>query len=84
MAEDKESRDYYCEVIMDEANKMNTMVRQLLTLNALESGNDMVTMERFDLVELIHGVIYTVAQDSDLILCIILVFGVKVQVGHAL
>ncbi len=57
MAEDKESRDYYCEVIMDEANKMNTMVRQLLTLNALESGNDMVTMERFDLVELIHGVL---------------------------
>jgi len=57
MAEDKESRDYYCEVIMDEANKMNTMVRQLLTLNALESGNDMVTMERFDLVELIEGVL---------------------------
>ncbi len=57
MAEDKESRDYYCEVIMDEANKMNTMVRQLLTLNALESGNDMVTMERFDLVELIKGVL---------------------------
>ncbi|MCI9046857.1 MAG: HAMP domain-containing protein [Hungatella sp.] len=57
MAQDKESRDYYCEVIMDEANKMNTMVRQLLTLNALESGNDMVTMERFDLVELIQGVL---------------------------
>lgn len=57
MAEDKESRDYYCEVIMDEANKMNTMVRQLLTLNALESGNDMVTMERFELVELIRGVL---------------------------
>lgn len=57
MAEDKESRDYYCEVIMDEANKMNTMVRQLLTLNALESGNDLVAMERFDLVELIHGVL---------------------------
>ena len=38
MAEEKESRDYYCEVIMDEANKMNKMVRQLLTLNALESG----------------------------------------------
>ena len=42
---------------MDEANKMNTIVRQLLTLNALESGNDMVTMERFELVELIRGVL---------------------------
>lgn len=57
MAEEKESRDYYCEVIMDEANKMNKMVRQLLTLNALESGNDLAAMERFDLVELIQGVL---------------------------
>ncbi len=57
MAEEKESRDYYCEVIMDEANKMNKMVRQLLTLNALESGNDQASMERFDLVDLIKGVL---------------------------
>lgn len=57
MAEDPESRDYYCEVIMDEANKMNKMVRQLLTLSALEAGNDMPVMERFDLTELIRGVI---------------------------
>lgn len=57
MAEEKESRDYYCEVIMDEANKMNKMVRQLLTLTALEFGNDAVVMERFDLVELIQGVL---------------------------
>lgn len=57
MCEDKESRDYYCEVIMDEANKMNKMVRQLLTLTALEFGNDTPVMERFDLVELIQGVL---------------------------
>ena len=57
MAEEKESRDYYCEVIMDEANKMNKMVRQLLTLTALEFGNDAVEVERFDIVELIEGVI---------------------------
>ncbi len=57
MAEDRESRDYYCEVIMDEANKMNKMVRQLLTLSALESGNDQACMERFDLAELIRGVL---------------------------
>ncbi len=31
MAEDPESRDYYCEVIMDEADKMNKMVKKLLT-----------------------------------------------------
>lgn len=57
MAEDPESRDYYCGVIVDEANKMNKMVRQLLTLTALEFGNDQISLERFDLVELIQGVL---------------------------
>lgn len=55
--EDEESRNFYCEVIMDEADKMNQMVKKLLTLNQLEFGNDKVTMERFDLTELIWGVI---------------------------
>lgn len=57
MAEDEDSRNYYCEVIMDEAGKMNKMVKQLLTLTALEFGNDMPVMERFDIVTLIQGVI---------------------------
>lgn len=57
MAEDPESRDYYCEVIMDEAGKMNKMVKQLLTLTALEFGNDMPVMEQFDIVNLIQGVL---------------------------
>ena len=57
LAEDPESRDYYCEVIMDEANKMNKMVRQLLNLTALEFGNDDLQLECFDLTELIRGVI---------------------------
>lgn len=57
MAEDKESRDYYCNVIMDEAGKMNKMVKQLLTLTALEFGKDQTVMERFNLTELISGVI---------------------------
>ncbi|MCI8455191.1 MAG: two-component sensor histidine kinase [Lachnospiraceae bacterium] len=59
MCEDKESRDYYCEVIVDEAGKMNQMVRQLLTLSSLESGSDKTVMERFDLTELICGVLHT-------------------------
>lgn len=57
MADDPKSRDYYCEVIVDEANKMNQMVKQLLTLNALESGYDTPVMEQFDLTELIQGVL---------------------------
>lgn len=40
---------------MDEASKMNSMVKKLLTLNQLEAGNDTVTMERFDLVMLVKN-----------------------------
>lgn len=55
--DDPESRDFYCEVIIDEADKMNRMVKKLLTLNQLEFGQDMVQMERFDVTELINGVV---------------------------
>lgn len=55
--DDPESRDFYCEVIIDEANKMNKMVKNLLELNQLEFGNEQVTMERFDITELICGVV---------------------------
>ena len=54
--DDAESREFYCDVIMDEADKMNRMVKKLLTLNQLEFGNDQVIMERFDMTELIRGV----------------------------
>lgn len=59
--EDAESRSFYCEVIIDEAEKMNLMVKKLLTLNQLESGGETVTMERFDLTELIAGVLDSLA-----------------------
>lgn len=57
ISEDEESRDFYCDVIMDEAAKMNSMVKKLLTLNQLEFGNDTITMERFDIVSLIKNFI---------------------------
>lgn len=55
--DDPESRSFYCEVIMDEAAKMNRMVKNLLTLNELEFGNEVVTMERFDLAFMIHNML---------------------------
>lgn len=55
--DDEQSREFYCDVIMDEASKMNQMVKKLLTLNQLESGTDVVSMERFDLTELLTGVV---------------------------
>ncbi len=53
--EDAASKDFYCEVIMDEANKMNDMVKKLMSLNELEFGNIPVQMERFNLSELTHN-----------------------------
>ena len=57
ITEDAESRQFYCDVIVDEANKMNRLVQKLLTLNQLEFGTDQVVMERFDLAAVIRGVV---------------------------
>ncbi|MGN0299656.1 MAG: sensor histidine kinase [Lachnospiraceae bacterium] len=55
--DDPESRQFYCEVIIDETNKMSKMVQKLLTLNHLEFGQDAVEISSFDLSELISGVV---------------------------
>lgn len=55
--DDAESREFYCDVIVDEANKMNKMVRKLLTLSQIEFGNNVVTMERFDLGFMINNLL---------------------------
>lgn len=53
--DDPDSRDFYCEVIIDEANKMNRLVRNLLDLNELEFGRDNLELSQFDIVELIYN-----------------------------
>lgn len=55
--DDEESRQFYCEVIMDEAKKMNGMVKQIMALNQLEFGYSHVSLEEFDIIDLIHGVL---------------------------
>ena len=55
--EDAQSREFYCDVIMDEAAKMNQMVKNLLALNQLEFGDEGIVFERFDLTELVKGVL---------------------------
>ncbi len=54
---DPESQKYYSDVIVDEAKKMNTMVQKLLSLNQLEFGENVATMERFDILALIKAVV---------------------------
>ena len=53
--DDDESRNFYCDVIMDETDKMNRMVMKLLSLNHLEDGSDVLEMTRFDLTPLVRG-----------------------------
>ena len=56
VASDKESFDFYCDVIMDESNKMNRMVKNLLSLDHIESGQNNINIERFNLTELINEI----------------------------
>ncbi len=55
--DDAENMNYYLEVIGDEAERMNRMVKSLMTLSELESGSGHVNMERFDLVSLVRNYI---------------------------
>lgn len=55
--DDSESREFYCDVITDEAHKMNNMVKKLLTLNQIEFGHNQIQMERFDIVDMIKNLI---------------------------
>jgi signal transduction histidine kinase len=55
--DDPEGSQFYCDVIIDEANKMNKLVKKLLALTQIEFGNSQVNMEKFDLVSVISGVL---------------------------
>ncbi len=57
VSEDPESIQYYCEVIVDEAGKMNQLVRKLLTLNQIESGINTANPVDFNLTDMISSVL---------------------------
>lgn len=46
---DETNRDYYCDVIIDEAQKMDKLVKDLLELSQMESGIISLEREKFDL-----------------------------------
>ncbi len=54
---DEESKKFYAEVILDESNKMDTLVKQLLELMKLEYGKREFNNSSFNIVELINEVI---------------------------
>lgn len=63
--DDDESREFYSEVIIDEANKMNKMVKKLLTLNQIEFGNNQITFERFNIVQVLRSSINSASLLAD-------------------
>lgn len=48
-----EEKDFYLDVIIDEARKMGHLVTDMLDLSQLESGNFKLTLEEFNLKELV-------------------------------
>lgn len=61
ISDDPEDRAYYCDVIIDEAEKMNILIKRLSALNQLEEGTSAVSLERFDVVEVINGFLNTMS-----------------------
>ncbi len=57
VAADTESRNYYCSIIIDEAEKMDKLVKDLLNLSQIESGLFQLNRSDFDLLALISDII---------------------------
>lgn len=57
VAKDEESRKFYAEVILDETNKMDALVRKLLELIKIEYGALEFNNSEFDITELISETI---------------------------
>ncbi|HBQ26258.1 MAG TPA: two-component sensor histidine kinase [Syntrophomonas sp.] len=55
--EDETSKNFYCEVIMDEAAKMNKLVKELLDLSQLETGYFKLEKRNFKLSELLERLV---------------------------
>ncbi len=54
---DDDSKAYYCEVIMDEAQRMNALIKKLMALMRIESGSDKLDITNFDIVEQISEIL---------------------------
>jgi len=61
VAYDDKTRDFYCEVIIDESRKMEKLVVDLLDLSVIESGNLLLNIESFDMLKLVKKVVNTLA-----------------------
>lgn len=66
VSNDPESRKYYCEIIQDEADKMNQLIKKMTSLMQLESGEEELTISRFEITGLAGGILkkYSILLDQ--------------------
>lgn len=57
VVQDEAEKNFYCRVIMDEANKMNNLVKELLDLSQMEAGIFRLVKSPFDLSLLLDSVV---------------------------
>lgn len=50
---DEESKNFYCETIIEESQKMNSLVKRLLNLNQIEFGYKEINLKEMDIKEVI-------------------------------
>ena len=54
-----ESRDFYCQTIIEESEKMNDLVKKITSLSQIEYGYTKVELEKFDIKEIIECKLHT-------------------------
>ncbi|MBR1816557.1 MAG: HAMP domain-containing protein [Lachnospiraceae bacterium] len=57
ITDDPNELEYYYDVIIDEAKKMNSLVQKLINLNKIEYGELNINIERFELVGFINDIL---------------------------
>lgn len=54
---DTEKVDYYCDVIIDETKKMSCLVENLLNINQMKLGDEVLNKVNFDIIQMVEDLI---------------------------
>lgn len=57
VSDQEETRNFYCDVIMEESKKMHKLINDLLDLSRLESGQFSLQIGKFNLTAVVHRVL---------------------------
>ena len=61
----KDRQDYYLHIVSDEVKRLSRLVRSMLDLSRIDSGELKLNFQRFDLLEVLINVILTFEQEVD-------------------